>query len=165
MSCNFRGVTQSMLMKYHQLALVWFIDNILMKYNLKYKYKSSANFPPLSLLFSQPAWELFSHLEITPIPNTMCGWCFRWNMWYTFSLHSIWLSVPSENRKSCSSLRSRTRLGQKGRVTPWASLRSDKDDSNIISNRLGHKVGNTLWICHPSKIWKHFWKFKQKMSA
>lgn len=36
----------------------------------------------------------------------------------TFSLHSEWLSFPSANRKSCSSLRRRTRLGQKGRATP-----------------------------------------------
>lgn len=60
----------------------------------------------------------------------------------TFSLHSEWLSVPSANRKSCSSLRSRTRLGQKGRATPWATLRSDREESNIISNRLASRAAN-----------------------
>ena len=54
----------------------------------------------------------------------------------TFSLHSVWLSVPSENRKSCNSRKSRNKLGQNGSETPCASLRSDKDDSSIISKRL-----------------------------
>lgn len=60
----------------------------------------------------------------------------------TFSLHSEWLSVPSANRKSCSSLRSRTRLGQKGRATPWATLRSDREESSIISSRLASRAAN-----------------------